>query len=68
MLVPDKHFKMWKSTKTVMTLMKGDKEARLSYKKAMIDAQLTQEAARRAALKTKESKGRGRGAVAPDND
>jgi hypothetical protein len=68
MLVPDKSFKMWKSTKTVMTLMAGSKEDKNSYKRAMIDAQLTYEAAKRASLKSKESKGRSRGAVAPDSD
>ena len=68
MLVSDKNFKMWKSTKVMMTLMKGTKEDRNSFKKGMIDAQLTCEAAKRASLKSKDSKGRGRGAVAPDTE
>jgi len=68
MLVSDKNFKMWKSTKVMMTLMNGTKEDKNSFKRAMIDAQLTCEAAKRASLKSKESKGRSRGAVAPDID
>lgn len=65
----DKNFKMWKSTKTQMALMKGTKEDKNHYKKMMIDAQLCYESAKRAALKSKdhtESKGKSRGAVAPD--
>lgn len=67
-MTPDKNFKMWKSTKGQIALMKGTTEDRNHYKKMMIEAQLCEEAARRAALKSKdnESKGKSRGAVAPD--
>lgn len=67
---PDKNFKMKRSTKIQMALMPGSKEDRNHYKRMMIDAQLCEEAARRASLKSKdnkESKGtRTRGAVAPE--
>jgi len=70
MMTPDKNFKMWKSTKTQMSLMKGSKEDKNHFKKMMIDAQLCFESAKRAALKSKDtggdSKGRSRGAVAPE--
>lgn len=69
MMSPDKNFKMWKSTKTQMALMAGSKEDKNHYKKMMIDAQLCYEAAKRAALKSKDtgdSKGKSRGAVAPE--
>ena len=68
-MTPDKNFKMWKSTKTQMALMKGTKEDKNHYKKMMIDAQLCYESAKRAALKSKdytEGKGKSRGAVAPE--
>jgi hypothetical protein len=71
MFAPDKNFKMWKSTKTSMALMKGTKEDRNHFKKMMIQAQLAYEAAKRAALKSKEGKkdfGPTRGAVAPDTE
>ena len=68
-MIPDKNFRMWKSTKIQMATMVGSKEDRNHYKKMMIDAQLCEEAARRAALRSndnKEKSGRGRGAVAPE--
>jgi len=68
-MTPDKNFRMWKSTKTQMALMKGSKEDKNHYKKMMINAQLCEETARRAALRSNDNKekgGRGRGAVAPE--
>ena len=69
-MTPDKNFKMWKSTKTQIALMKGSKEDKNHYKMMMIDAQLCYESAKRAALKSKdvgnENKGKPRGAVAPE--
>ena len=59
-------------TKTMLALTKfKDAHERGAFKRAMIDAQLSEEAARRAALKSKEGregdgKGRPRGAVAPE--
>lgn len=72
MLTPDKHFKMKSSTKTMLALTRFKDAHELgAFKRAMIDAQLCEEAARRAALKSKEgregdNKGRSRGAVAPE--
>jgi hypothetical protein len=68
-MTPDKNFKLKKPYKTMIALTKGTKENRNQLKKMLIDAQLCEEAARRAALKSKdtnENKGRGRGAVAPE--
>jgi hypothetical protein len=71
MMIPDKNFKMKASTKTAMALGNfKDAHERGHFKRMMIEAQLQEEAARRAALKSKdtgnENKGRGRGAVAPE--
>ena len=69
MSITDKNFRLKRSTKVQMALMKGSTEDRNHYKKMMIDAQLAEEAARRAALKSKDDKqagGRTRGAVAPE--
>jgi hypothetical protein len=71
MLTPDKNFRMKATIKSSLSLMKGTDVQRASWKRAMIDAQLCEEAARRAALKSKESEGRSsggksRGAVAPE--
>ena len=55
-MTPDKNFRMWKSTKTQIASMAGTKEDRNHYKKMMIDAQLCEEAARRAALRSKDTK------------
>jgi len=69
-MTPDKNFKMKSTTKTMLALgtFKNAQE-RGEFKRMMIDAQLHEEAARREALKSKdvgESKGKSRGAVAPD--
>lgn len=54
MLKPDKNFRMKSSTKTMLALMKfRDREDRNHFKRMMIDAQLCEESARRAALKSK---------------
>jgi len=68
MMTPDKNFKFQKSSKMIMASM-ADKEARSIYKRSMIHAQLSEEAAKRAALKSRDDKaprGVSRGAVAPD--
>jgi len=69
-MIPDKHFRMKKPTKTWLALMKGSKEQKDGWKRMFIDAQLHEEAARRATLKTNDKEGRlgnrTRGAVAPD--
>jgi len=68
-MTPDKTFRMKSQTKNLIALMKGTRENRNQFKKMMIDAQLYEEAADRAAKKSKgseENKGRGRGAVAPE--
>ena len=69
MSMTDKNFRLKRSTKIQMALMKGTTEDRNHYKKMMIDAQLAEESARRAALKSKEKESSSRttrGAVAPE--
>jgi len=69
MMIPDKNFRMKPQIKSMITLMKGSDEDRAHFKKMMIDAQLHEESAKRAALKSKdtgEMKGKSRGAVAPE--
>ncbi len=64
---PDKNFRMEKLTKmSLATMPKGERRA--EYKHAMIQGQLTEEAAKRASLRSKERSepGQTRGAVAPD--
>lgn len=54
-MTPDKNFKMKKSTKALIALMRGaTANERSHFKRMMIDAQLCEEAARRAALKSKD--------------
>ena len=53
-MTPDKNFKMKSSYKGILALMKGSKEDRSHLKRMLIDAQLHEEAARRAALKSKD--------------
>lgn len=70
-MTPDKNFRMKSTTKTLLTMMKGTKENRNGWKRMFIEAQLCEEAARRAALKSKEvestrNTGKTRGAVAPE--
>jgi len=68
-MTPDKNFRMKKPYKTMIALTKGTKENRNQLKKMLIDAQLCEEAARRAALRSNDNKekgARGRGAVAPE--
>jgi len=70
-MTPDKNFRMKQSTKIMVALFKGTTESRNSFKRAMIEAQLCEEAARRASLKSNDSKdktprGVSRGAVAPE--
>lgn len=57
MMTPDKNFKMWASTKTALALHKfKDAHERGEFKRAMIQAQLAYESAKRAALKSKADK------------
>lgn len=69
-MTPDKTFKMKRSTKTTLALQKySNAHEQGAFKRAMIDAQLCEESARRAALKSKDTGAggsRGRGAVAPE--
>jgi len=55
-MIPDKNFRMKKSSKGILALMKGSKEDRAHMKDMLIQAQLHDEAARRAALKSKDHK------------
>jgi hypothetical protein len=71
MMTPDKNFRMKPQLKTMLTLTKfKDAHERGAWLRGMIDAQLCEESARRAALKSKDhdssAKGKPRGAVAPD--
>ena len=68
-MTPDKNFRMDRYTKTFLALGKGSKETKAHIKAMFIQAQLAEESARRAALKSNEgseTKGRTRGAVAPE--
>ena len=68
-MTPDKNFRMWASTKVALALGSyKDAHERGHFKRMMISAQLSEEAARRAALKSKDDNkgGRTRGAVAPE--
>lgn len=70
-MTPDKNFKMKSSTKAVLALHKfKNAHERGEFKRMMIEAQLQEEAARRAALKSKDNEskfsGKPRGAVAPE--
>lgn len=68
-MITDKNFRLKRSTKMQMALMAGSKEDQNHYKKMMIDAQVSYDAAKRAALKSKDkdsNRGAPRGGVAPD--
>lgn len=66
-MTPDKNYRMSSTIKTMITLMKGSREDKNHFKRMMIDAQLCEESARRAALKSKDhGESKGRGAVAPE--
>jgi hypothetical protein len=69
-MTPDKNFKMWPSTKAMLAVGTfRDSQDRFNFKRMMIDAQLSDESARRASSKSKEVRGSvSRGAVAPDNN
>lgn len=55
MMTPDKNFKMRRSTKIALGLRSfKDAHERGAFKRMMIDAQLCEESARRAALKSKD--------------
>jgi hypothetical protein len=55
MSLTDKNFRMKRSTKIAMAFMGTDAHARGEFKRMMINAQLAEEAARRAALKSKDT-------------
>lgn len=66
-MTPDKNYRMSSTIKTMITLMKGSREDKNHFKRMMIDAQLCEESARRASLKSKDvGESKGRGAVAPE--
>ena len=67
-MTPDKNFRMDRTTKTMLALGKMSKNTRSHVKGMFIQAQLSEEAAKRAALKSNDSgeKGKTRGAVAPE--
>jgi len=54
MSLTDKNFRMKRQTKITMSLI-SDAHSRGEYKRMMISAQLAEEAARRAALKSKDN-------------
>jgi hypothetical protein len=55
MHTPDKNFKIKRATKSALSLTKfTDAHARGAWRRAMINAQLSEEAAQRAALKSKD--------------
>jgi len=62
----DKNFRMKKSTKTMLALSKASNDVNHALRELMVQAQLAEEAARRASLKSKDNSGKSRGAVAPD--
>ena len=53
-MTPDKNFRMKRTTKSMLALMHGTNEERNHFKRMMIDAQLAEESAKRAALKSKD--------------
>jgi hypothetical protein len=55
-MIPDKNFRLKKPFKSMIALSGGSKEDRNQLKKMLIDAQLHEEAAHRAALKSKDHK------------
>lgn len=55
MSLTDKNFRMKRSTKIAMAFMPGNAHERGEFKRMMIGAQLAEEAARRAALKSKDN-------------
>ena len=56
MMSPDKNFNMKKPYKNLIALCGRDKNYRAALKNAFIDAQLCEEAARRQALKSKDTR------------
>lgn len=57
-MTPDKNFRMAPSSKALLALLPGntDAHARGHFKRSLIQAQLAEEAARRASLKSKEGR------------
>ncbi len=56
MMIPDKNFRMKKPFKRMVALMGGTKNGSDHLKSLLIGAQLSEEAARRMALKSKDHK------------
>lgn len=55
-MTPDKNFRLKSRYKAMIALSGGNAHDRGAFKRALIDAQLCEEAAHRAALKSKDSK------------
>ncbi len=53
-MITDKNFRLSKQAKVLFTLTKGGRDMQTLVKHMMIDAQVTEEAAIKAALKSKE--------------
>lgn len=70
MTMTDKNFRLSKQAKTRIALMKGTVAEKHALRHMLIDAQASEESAKRAALKSKDHKegnrGESRGAVAPE--
>lgn len=58
MIKPDKNFKMSRASKTMIALMCKNDSERHSLRQMLIQSQLAEAAARRAALKSKGAKGK----------
>lgn len=55
-MIPDKNFRMKRSTKCMIALMRGEsQQGRNQFKKMMIQAEMHEEAAKRAALKSRDN-------------
>lgn len=55
-MIPDKNFRMKRSIKCMIALMRGEsRENRNQFKHMMIQGQLHEEAAKRAALKSRDN-------------
>lgn len=58
MIRPDKNFNLSKRSKAMIALMCKNDDERVSLKHMLIQSQLAEEAAKRAALKSKGAKGK----------
>ena len=55
-MISDKNFKFSRASKCVLASLRGSKESRGDFKRAMITAQVADEAARRASLRSRDGK------------